>query len=1827
MADVADERSFHPRLTNLGTCEFTFALSLPRFAEPAVEDVQAAREPEITNPLLDRLAEILGQTSVAYLCVLHFIHTPRYSPTKTQIRYANNRRPQGSKSHRSLPLTFTSLRRSSTLPLAKRPPQGSALRDALIKRSPDVFHVTADRPSHKANPPRQLPQPPGTAGVVTDQTVSVATVKAPRVVRAGNASRHVELPAGPSSSELLEQFHQTCEDIFEKVDVSSNVRGGQILYEDKEMLTRDELGDLQRETTELARLGVMGAVPSVQITRLLDVLEKQAARADATEVREDDDENGVPGVLNILKALDAVSVTLTILCAKDMPKEVYREESIDAIVGFVKFQLTRNVFVFHDASYYQIHRGERETFDPDTAGGDENNTPVKKGKKGSSSRSAGTPGKRGKGSTGGAGGKTRVDQIPRAVKRINDLLSGVLTQLAHLLFTIHLPDATVLQLTSLAVSALTVDGVDLTQAKAVDVVVAAFKQYPEHRSLILDNLLLSLLKLPSSGRNLRRYMLPEDDSNSIQVLSAMLLKCVQASVTFEEPVASAALVVATSEKNTLEGYGPAFQWSHYFWKELLRGWQSARAQEIDIKSLMQNLVHDLLTTLNMPEWPVAGLMLLSLCAQLLSGHGISSNEIRVRELSLDFLGQVTARIKEDALLCEKDTTWSALFSGDEETEEGEDEQLCESDTRAAFELAQQDAADSRASHADANTQVADVGATDALVLEALLLRHVFQNEVRHETPGRADRSAFTFVLAQLSREAERVGVGFRSGGVGPGGTKVTYESLAKVLHAHVDSKFVDSVDGAGSLPRPAAVRLCRQLQQRLPLARQAHILVDRLLGALEDPTIMVRAAAVRALASVVDSDPSLLSWPEVHKAVHRRMSDNGTAVRSAVVDLLGKHVVNDPSIAETYYGAIVERIADVGVSVRKRVINILFDCLKSGPDFAHSIQALRHLAFRVLDDDPGVQELVVKIFRELWFSKPPVRKRNANKEGTDDQPDPITERAEQLVAVTWEVYCGVSRVGYAKLPLLPSFPIVAVLRKVVFPSEEEQTALRGSDETRSGEFSETVTTARAICGAILDGMLAREEAADELDDGDAGGDTAGNANGSDMTRFPRAVRYALGLHVFCATDARLCVADENPLHFATSLQPYVKRNENTSANSLQLQCCISVVDAVVKECGCLSRDTAVEIEKDLRFLLLRNTFHGVLYYASRCICSVAETLAANAEHNVASGALQICRRFVKLLDEVSEKETLSVGERAHVSRALFVLGHLARFGADTLEFSREQAVSPSNLLRVFRVFLQRTVSANEFDLKRGALQACGFMFVTRPQLMLCPKGGFGKGSMDGIMRAALGPSAEKNLKEQALLNLDEYLREEEVRTMIMMSDDANAQGGGSGGTNSKAAAATIAGTGGALSRAKRRRLAEAKRAEANNGLSSPKKDAGFQTVNGEHDNSLANGVAQRYWNFVIELCVDPEPAVRLKALHLAEVVLRQGLVHPMSCFPPLIALQADPLLTSKKLAMRLLRQQHGKYPDFFDHQLGAGLGLLFEFCKRLQAAARRAARKGGQRVDAQVASAEVVNDGFTNIYKLVNGTRSTRFKFLSALLRRYEGKTVGSDVTYLCFLANAIAALPFTMTDEVLFVIFHLNRIISLRASTLQDSLTERVAAVTAKNDEELSADLKDDVELSLSASIMLSLKQHLKLTFDITDAKTQAYNPAEPLKSGEAFRKDEEASSLDLSWCDPLASATLASCAAQAELFATLMVSDANDYGEYAAARKRGRPKKKRKKFAVDDDDTEEEEDDESDDDEPFSPALPKTATLASPKSARKGKRRKGNDSNTPTPRKKLAL
>lgn len=55
-------------------------------------------------------------------------------------------------------------------------------------------------------------------------------------------------------------------------------------------------------------------------------------------------------------ALEAASVCLKIMVAPGIPKQVYNEDVIEAVIDIVKFNLTHNVLVFHDARLRQIHR-------------------------------------------------------------------------------------------------------------------------------------------------------------------------------------------------------------------------------------------------------------------------------------------------------------------------------------------------------------------------------------------------------------------------------------------------------------------------------------------------------------------------------------------------------------------------------------------------------------------------------------------------------------------------------------------------------------------------------------------------------------------------------------------------------------------------------------------------------------------------------------------------------------------------------------------------------------------------------------------------------------------------------------------------------------------------------------------------------------------------------------------------------------------------------------------------------------------------------------------------------------------------------------------------------------------------------------------------------------------------------------------------------------------------------------------------------------------------------------------------------------------------------
>jgi hypothetical protein len=181
-------------------------------------------------------------------------------------------------------------------------------------------------------------------------------------------------------------------------------------------------------------------------------------------------------------------------------------------------------------------------------------------------------------------------------------------------------------------------------------------------------------------------------------------------------------------------------------------------------------------------------------------------------------------------------------------------------------------------------------------------------------------------------------------------------------------------------------------------------------------------------------------------------------------------------------------------------------------------------------------------------------------------------------------------------------------------------------------------------------------------------------------------------------------------------------------------------------------------------------------------------------------------------------------------------------------------------------------------------------------------------------------------------------------------------------------------------------------------------------INGLGDSCLSGGIVQRYWDRILMLATaegSNTPKVRLKVLQLAEVVLRHGLVHPMSCVPLLVAMQGDAEPALYRLAARLLRNLHTSHPSFVVDRLHDGFSQAFAFqAAATSAAARRRSSKGGAEEAAEVEAASSSTAagatadsrrGVDATYMLYKANRASRNRFLGVLMRRLEDSAPSAD--------------------------------------------------------------------------------------------------------------------------------------------------------------------------------------------------------------------------------------
>ncbi|KAM4527458.1 nipped-B-like protein B isoform 2-T4 [Odontesthes bonariensis] len=701
---------------------------------------------------------------------------------------------------------------------------------------------------------------------------------------------------------------------LEDVDVTASDDEDEDEIPQELLLGKLQLSELSSDSTKLKAMGIFYKFSSKKLVKILNILEKNiqdSVKLSTLMSHENDsmDEERLWRDLimeRVTKSADACLTALNIMTSPHMPQAVYIEDVIERVLQFTKFHLQNTLYSHYDPAYrVDRHGGGSHT----------------------------SKSKRAKSSTH----KQKV--VVSLYNKVCDIISNI----SELLEIQLLTDTTILQVSNLGITPFYVENISELQLCAITLVTAVFSRYEKHRQLILEEIFTSLARLPTNKRNLRNFRLNSSDSDGdavyIQMVSALVLQLIQCVVHFKSDKEAEGEHNKKVDKDALvtNSYETAMRTAQNFLSVFLKKCGSKQGEE-DYRPLFENFVHDLLSTVNRPEWPAAELLLSLLGRLLVHQFSNKQTEMALRVASLDYLGTVASRLRKDAVSNKMDQrTIDRILK--ETPGSNETQQL----QKALLEFLD----------GNVNTDPALVFARNFYIAQwlrdttteadkAIKSQNEYDEDSGHLHSKIVDSTEEIMQRAELQKKFLR---------------KVIKTS-SNFSYPRMNSDTVDYEDSC---------LIVRYLASMRPFAQSFDIYLSQILRVLGESAIAVRTKAMKCLSEVVAVDPSILARLDMQRGVHCRLMDNSTSVREAAVELLGRFVLSRPELIEQYYDMLIERILDTGISVRKRVIKILRDICLEQPDF-HKITEMCVKMIRRVNDEEGIKKLVNETFQKLWFS-------------------------------------------------------------------------------------------------------------------------------------------------------------------------------------------------------------------------------------------------------------------------------------------------------------------------------------------------------------------------------------------------------------------------------------------------------------------------------------------------------------------------------------------------------------------------------------------------------------------------------------------------------------------------------------------------------------------------------------------------------------------------------------------------------------------------------------------------------------------------------------------
>ncbi|XP_034840384.1 nipped-B protein isoform X1 [Maniola hyperantus] len=1423
-----------------------------------------------------------------------------------------------------------------------------------------------------------------------------------------------------------QRFNKLIESVFETIDdeilITDEMEGTDIPEE--MLLPRYQLQELCSEAAKLKNLGAMEAIPADKLVRLLNILEKNIRAAekmsfvgdpeDSEEMRQIWIESSLE---RVMCASDACLTALYIMTSPSMPKRIFLEDVIDRIIMFIKFQLNNSIYCVYDP-VYSIQSTSKKKVD---------------GRK-----------RRG----GGVGhASKRYSGSTRAVRELYTHAHECVTLLAELFAAHHLTDTTVLHASTVGVSPFFVENISELQLSALKLVTTIFTKYEQHRRLLLEDILASIARIPSSKHNLRSFQL--SSNQHIQMLTALVLQLVQCVVTLPETLCKSHdkdknkdHAEPESKKHVdkdlliISKYEAAVSVGGTFLTSFLNKCRS-RSEEVDFRPLFENFVHDLLTTVNKPEWPATELLLSLLGTMLVKYMSDKSMEMSVRVASLEYLGLVASRLRRDSVTSRaKLATMDAVVRDirAEEEKDGcqpqsitcgldEDEERTEFLQRVLLDYlainGQKDQAWNCARHfyitqwyRDMAVQPKSSSPTKRPKNKGKRKQKDESSEEESEVDDDSDsgikeskserkQASSAIMSAERFKTIERRKHFFLEK-IRPfrykGGTQV------QVMQSYIDY-------GGAEL-------ISQYLASKRSFSQSFDRYLRKILVILCESTIAIRTKAMKCLTMIVEADPAVLARPDMQIGVNRSFLDQSTAVREAAVDLVGKFVLSRPDLIDKYYGMLSNRILDTGVSVRKRVIKILKDICIECPEFP-KIPEICVKMIRRVNDEEGIRKLVMEVFQNMWFSPCSNSSRHGALDITAATADPLTRKVLNIT----DVVVSSRDMGLEWFQQL--------LMSLFKPKEDKEDSTKIIYQPPKS----LLVACQQIVDCLIEHLLQLEET---------------NTDGTGSSQ--RILACLATLHLFAKIRPQLLV------NHALTLQPYLSLKCQNQYEQQIMSTVASTLELVVPLMEHPSEVFLAQLEEDAVKLILQR---GQLVIAAciACLAAIVNKLTHNYKliRDVFNKYHGILLQWKQSWQRNPDK-TRALHTRPHFRRSLFIVGLLLRY----FDFTETRVIEglASDIKEQVYMTLMFFVGLEDEDFVSHTLKALGSVCVRHYEFMLRPEL---KEFYHQLLTSELAPI---EMKADVLRNIEMYLQEEEQRMIRQDSEWSK--------------------------RSKHENLKEM----------------------GDVSSGMASTVIQLYLKEILGSFLHPSTIVRSSAMKVVQLVLAQGLVHPVQIVPYLISMSTDTEVSVSHTADKHLQEIDKKYPGFIHMKAQLGIKLSYQLQKILQSS-KKGLIRGFRKKDQD--DLPTALNGF--LYSLLRNTRPQRRALVLSLLKQFDDVST-APLDQMLYLADNLSYFPYQVQDEPLFIIHHIDIIISTSGSNLlqlfREGLTktgnEEKEPLDEEEDEE-EADalearlppntrpLRDAMRQARGCLLLLVLKQHLKQLYGFTDAKINQYSPSESVK------------------------------------------------------------------------------------------------------------------------------